>query len=207
MMAWAKPTTITSWSFSRFKTYDQCPLKLKLSAIDKIKEPPSDAMSRGDRIHKLAEAYVKGTLKKLPDELALFPKFFNKMKNLYAKKRDMIVVEETWAFRKDWSRTVWNDWTECWLRVKLDVAWIDGSTVFIVDSKTGKFNPRYGLESYVEQLDLYATAALLIYSDVPGLKVIPALYYLDHEIIYPEPGNEKVYTLTFHGSRKSGNDA
>jgi hypothetical protein len=195
-MAWAKPTTITSWSFSRYKAYDQCPFKLKMSALEKIKEPQSAPMKRGDDIHKLADAFIKGEIKKLPAELSLFQNFFKKMKALYKKRPGLIAIEETWAFRRDWTRTTWNDWAGCWLRVKLDCAYFsDNMTLSVVDHKTGKFSPEYNLEDYMLQLDLYAAAGLIIYADKgPNLRIIPRLHFLDHEIIYPEPGNEKVYT-------------
>lgn len=197
-MAWTKPTTITSWSFSRYAQYKKCPLSAKLSYIDKIQQPQNDAMKRGDAIHKLAEAYIKGTRPaKMPPELGLFPNFFKKMRQLYKKKPTLISVEDTWAFRKDWSRTTWNDWAGCWVRIKLDLAWIDDTTVAIVDHKTGKFSPQYNVEDYMEQLDLYATGALLIYAHLgPNLKVIPALHFLDHEVIYPEPGSDQVKVYT-----------
>lgn len=198
-MAWAKPTTITAWSFSRWKTYDQCPLKCKLENIDKIKEPidPNGPMERGNQIHKLAEAFIKGEGSELPDELGYFPNFFVKMRNLYAKQRANIAVEDTWAFRKDWTITTWNDWAECWLRVKLDCAWLDKTTLNVIDHKTGKYSPQYNLQEYVLQVELYALSALIVHAAVgPKLRVIPRLHFLDHEIIYPEPGSkeEKVYT-------------
>lgn len=193
-MAWAKDTQIKAWSFSRYSTYTKCPLSAKLAYLDKIKQPQSEPMRRGDEIHKMAEAFVKGKIKKLPDELSFFPNFFAKMRKLYKKDPGVVVVEETWTFRRDWTRTVWNDWNGAWLRVKLDCAWMDETTVRIVDFKTGKFSPQYGLDQYLEQVDLYAMAALIVYADVgPELRVIPSLYYLDHEIIFPEPGAEKVY--------------
>ena len=68
-MAFKKPTTITSWSFSRYSVYILCALKAKFAFVDKIKEPGNDAMARGDAIHKQAEAYLKGTLARLPVEL------------------------------------------------------------------------------------------------------------------------------------------
>lgn len=194
-MAWSKPTTITSWSFSRYSQYKKCPLAAKFAFIDKIQQPQNDAMKRGDAIHKMAEAYVKGVTRALPVELKKFTKLFKDLKARLKKRPETITVEETWAFRKDWSRTVWNDWTGCWVRIKLDVAWVDETTVFVNDYKTGKFNPQFGLDDYLEQLELYAAAALIIYADRgPNLKVIPSLHYLDHGITYPPEGEEKVYT-------------
>lgn len=198
-MAWAKPTTITSWSFSRWKDYDQCPLKAKLKYIDKIKEPidPDGAMERGNQIHKLAEAYIKGELAEMPDELAYFPNFFDKMRGMYEKQPAKITIEDTWAFRKDWTITTWNDWNGCELRIKLDCGYIDKFTVNVVDHKTGKYSPQFNLEEYMLQLDLYALGALIVHEAIgPKLRVIPRLHFLDHEIMYPEIGSkeEKIYT-------------
>jgi RecB family exonuclease len=194
-MAWAKDTQIKAWSFSRYSTYKQCPLKAKLLYIDKLKEPGSPAMDRGSAIHKLAENYMKGTIGKLPAELKLFGTFMKKMKALFKKAPDTITVEETWAHRRDWTRTTWDDWNGCWLRVKLDVAHVEDNTVYVTDFKTGKFSPQYNLADYVEQLDLYATAALVVYADRgPSLRIVPRLLYLDHDITYPSVGEEKFYT-------------
>ena len=89
---------ITSWSFSRYSTYKQCPLKLKLSAIDRIREPGNEAMARGEAIHKLAEKYIKGELRALPKELKLFADEFKKLRAQYKKKTNGMVVEDNWAF-------------------------------------------------------------------------------------------------------------
>lgn len=188
-MPWEKQ--ITSWSFSRYSTYVQCPRRARYLYVDKLKEPedPTGPMARGNAIHKLAEGYVKGTGARLPAELTKFGAFFKATRA--ARKRDAaaVVVEDTWAFRKDWSRTTWDDWNGCHLRVKVDLAVHNGDTVTVVDHKTGKYSPQWNLEGYMEQLDLYATAALQIYGDV---RVIPELHFLDHQITYPE--TPKVYS-------------
>ena len=74
---------VTSWSFSRYSTYKQCPLKLKLSAIDRIREPGNEAMARGDAIHKLAEKYIKGEGRSLwPEHRVFWPKKFQHLLSL-----------------------------------------------------------------------------------------------------------------------------
>lgn len=198
-MAWSKPTYFTSWSFSRLQAWRKCPLAAKLQNIDKIKEPAKPAdhpMVRGDRIHKLAEAYVKGTAPaKVPDELKAFADKFRRLRKLRKADPELVPVEETWAFRADWTLTTYDDWDRCWLRVKLDVAEVDDTTVKPYDVKTGKYSPQFNLDDYLQQLDLYATAGLMMYADVgPELKVIPSLLYTDAAIVYPAPGEEKVYT-------------
>ena len=174
---------ITAWSFSRYSTYAQCPRKARYLYIDKLKEPGSPAMERGNEIHKLAERYIKGQVARLPPVLALFRASFSALRKAFKDDRTSIAVEETWAFRRDWTRTTWDDWNGCWLRVKLDVAHVIEGNVVIIDHKTGKFSPSYNLQQYMEQLDLYALASLIVY---PSHSVTPFLRFLDHEIVYPE---------------------
>lgn len=183
---------VTSWSFSRYSTYKVCPLKLKLSAIDRIREPGNEAMARGAAIHTLAEKYIKGEVRSLPPELKLFKDEFKKLRTQYKKKINGMVVEDNWSFTKDWTETQWNNWAECVVRIKLDCAHHqDDETLIITDWKTGKFRPEMN-EEYVEQLELYALAALLLHEHIQQVK--PRLVYLDLGITYPEAGAELVFT-------------
>ena len=142
---------ITSWSYSRYATYEECPAKAKYKFIEKLKEPSAPAMERGNDIHKLAEKFTKGELKKLPPELKLFTEQFKEL------KKSSPVVEESWSFRRDWSQTTWDDWTGCWLRVKVDAACAETNTGYIIDHKTGKQR-----DGYDTQLSLYALSGFLI---------------------------------------------
>jgi len=194
----SKPQQITAWSFSRYSCYKQCPLKAKLQFIDKIKEPPNPAMDRGAKIHDKAEAYIKGTITSLPNELKEFKALFQRLRKQYKKAINGMVVEDTWAFTKDWDETSWNDWIGCWVRIKLDCAEHEEGTddVLIVnDWKTGKFRPEMN-EEYIEQLGLYALAALLLHEHIEVVK--PRLVYLDHGVIYPEEGSDDEKELTFN---------
>lgn len=175
---------ITSWSFSRYITYVQCPLKAKLKFIDKLKEPGSPAMDRGDAIHKMAEAYIKGTLAKLPPELSNFRIEFSMLRKQYKKKINGMVVEDTWAFTKAWDETQWNDWIGCWVRIKLDLAHHETPEAMVItDWKTGKFREE-DTQDYEEQLELYALAALLLHEHVT--EVYPRLGYTDQGFFWPD---------------------
>lgn len=177
-------TQITAWSFSRYSDYQQCPLKAKLKHIDKIREPANEAMERGAKVHDLAEGYIKGTVSRLPPELKQFKETFQRLRKQYKKAINGMVVEETWAFTKDWDETTWNDWVGCWVRIKLDCAEHEDETTLIInDWKTGKYRPEQN-EAYVEQLELYALAALLLHEHVEVVK--PRLVYLDHGVVYPD---------------------
>jgi len=177
---------LKAWSFSRYGDYKLCPLKAKLKHIDRIKEPGSVAMDRGARIHKVAELYIKGaSYARVPLELKMFAEELRWMRRQYKKLQSGIVVEETWAFRVDWTETRWDDWAGCWLRVKLDVAHHeDAETIIVTDWKTGRFRPEYNLVDYEEQMELYALGALLLYDHAMVVK--PRLVYLDEGIIYPD---------------------
>jgi hypothetical protein len=182
---------ITAWSFSRYNTYKQCPLKAKLQYIDKIKEPPSAPMQRGSDIHKIAEDYITLPGRRLvPDDLMMFANLFRKLRKQHKKVKSDMVVESEWAFKKDWTQTGWFD-ADCWLRMKLDVAWHEEAFVMIVnDWKTGKYRPD-NIDSYVEQLELFALGAFLKYPHITLVK--PQLAYLDLGITYPDVEKQDMF--------------
>ena len=187
-----KMKPLTSWSFSRYSDYKKCPYFFKLKHLMGMKEPGSPAMQRGTDIHTLAENYTTGALKgPMPEELQLFSEEFVSL-----KKQKVKFVEESWTWTKDFQgETEWNDWSNAWLRVKLDVAYKNTqyNALVIIDHKTGKFDT-YKLESYTEQLELYGLAGLLKFPDVDV--VSPRLWYLDAGRIYPNADDEPELEFT-----------
>lgn len=177
---------VTAWSFSRYTDYTQCPQRFKFKHIDRMKEPGSAAMDRGTAIHTMAEQYVKGEIAKLPAELVAFKDEFAKLRKMYKAKKFPMIVEDNWAFTREWEETEWDNWAECWVRIKLDLAYyVDGKNLKVTDYKTGKMNDFKSAE-YMEQLELYALAALLM-SNVPDVTVWPEIMYLDHGVVYSGP--------------------
>lgn len=160
---------VTAWSISRLNTYTQCPLKFKLTAIDKLKEPGSAAMDRGAAIHKEAEVYLKGSDPVVPANLSLMAAEFIEIRDLGAK------AELEVTFTKDWGITGWFD-ADAWCRIKIDAMVLDKDTIRIIDFKTGKFRPNDN-EAYEAQLELYALTALVLYPDVKH--VSGELWFLD----------------------------
>lgn len=156
---------IAAWSFSRWNTYEQCPLKAKFLYIDKLKEPDNPAQARGSAIHKMAENFVLGLSKELPDELGFFKTEFRKMRKLTAQ------VELSWAFTSNWTPTGWFD-KSAWCRVKLDALVAMKARHVLVDYKTGR---QY--EEHKDQLGLYALGGFCM---LPKVKEIEAQdWYLD----------------------------
>lgn len=173
---------LTAWSYSRYATYQTCPLKLKLSAIDRIQEPKGPALVRGSDVHKLAETYLRGNLRAVPAELKMFADVFKGLRKVVMTDPDA-QVEGEWAFRADWTRTRWDDWDGCRVRAKVDLVHSEGDVIVVTDWKTGKFRED-SVAEYAEQLELYALAALLVYAGRPNLTVHPRLMYVDSGIIH-----------------------
>lgn len=180
---------LVSWSFSRWSDYRKCPALFCYKHLQKLKEPPNPAMERGSAIHKLAEEYTLGRLKKLPKELELFKDEFAEL-----KKQKIKFVEESWSFRKDWTLTEYDDWNHCWLRVKTDAAYVHPkhNVLVVIDHKTGKPRPEK-TEEYELQLELYGLAGL---EQQPEIDLVsPRLWYLDVGEIYPNPEEREIEYL------------
>lgn len=196
-MSFPKPKNITSWSFSRYTTYRECPARARYKFIDKLQEPSNEYMERGTRIHAEAEGFIKGLIKTLPNDLKPVAAIVKACKELFKKRKNEAdaVCEDTWAFTKDWAQTKWDDWKNCMTRIKLDFAHVevrDGKRILIItDWKSGKFRERKN-EEYVEQLELYALAGLILYPDVD--LIWPRLVYTDQNLTYPKEEGEIEYT-------------
>lgn len=171
-----------SWSFSRYDDWRKCPLKAKLKHLDKVQEPKAEAMQRGIDIHNMAENYIKGKLRTLPPELKPLKDEFKKLRDLYKKRGSGMIVEDNWAFTKEWTETAWDNWTHCWVRIKLDCAHlVTDSRMVVTDWKSGKPND-YKVREYMEQLELYALAALLLHDWLE--EVAPRLAFTDHGVFF-----------------------
>lgn len=158
---------VKSWSYSAYSLYDQCPAKYKYLKIDKLPEPRSEALIRGDLIHKEIEAYLTGVVVEIPESAKNFADLLPSLKAIDP------YVEQSWGFDSKWKNARWNDWKNCWLRVKTDVCIVyPDDTGEIIDHKTGK---KYGENK--EQLDLFALAAMHRHPEVKNWTL--RLWYLD----------------------------
>jgi CRISPR/Cas system-associated exonuclease Cas4 (RecB family) len=172
---------ITQWSYSRFRDWKQCPAKAAFKYIDKLEEPGSEAMERGNRVHKELEQHLLGKLKRFSAEVG--PHFLKELDKL--RKVKGLLVEEQWAFTVDWVMTEWFA-KDVWLRVKMDVAWQDKDTAEGIDHKTGKFRPG----EYDDQMFQYCIALLLAFPKAKKARV--RLWFHDNGMT-----DQKVLTRPF----------
>lgn len=177
---------VKAWSYSAWAAHTGCPYKFAaergLGGHTKDKGPPSDAMDRGNRVHKAGELYVLAHNPAAPPPPE-FKRFDKQMRELAAMPKDCVVVEQQWGFTKEWRAAGWFGPT-VYFRNKLDVGAVyeDGSAD-VVDHKTGKIYPENA-----DQRELNAVAFFRRYPHVEKLN--SWMWYLDHKGPDPERGEE-----------------
>lgn len=162
---------LTAWSYSRYDTWLLCPFKFKCKFIDKLPDPGSAAMDRGDRVHKGLAAYIMGQ-GTLPSEVK-----FPFQQQLYAELRAIPdtdkVVEQQWAFDRNWNPVGWFD-RVAWFRSVLDAGVVyEDLAVEACDHKTGKRHEG----SNDEQMETQAIAVFAQFK--PAVHVTTRLIYID----------------------------
>lgn len=147
--------TLTSWSYSVYTSYMKCPLSVCFEKIKRIRmvEPPNPAFEKGNAIHKFAEDYISGKLKAAP----ILPELNSVKERLGKYRKAKAKVEQDWAFTKSFLPTQWNNWADCWLRIKVDVCHEEKQPplVQITDWKSGRV-----YEEHKQQRSLYALGGL-----------------------------------------------
>lgn len=153
--------SLLPWSYSKLSTYEKCPRQAKYRYVDKLPEPKSRHLERGNEAHARMETWMRAGAKPdaAPDEARKFIGYVSE------RLPDAIIVEEMWGHAKDWSPTTGKPW----MRVKMDVVFPSSSV--IVDWKTGK---KY--DSHRDQGLVYAVTYLMRYNDP---KVLVEFAYLD----------------------------
>jgi hypothetical protein len=186
---------IVAWSISRYNEYQKCPFLFACNNIWKVPNfaPKSAALENGARVHDVAKDYLMGLQPKMPKELKIQAPLVKALAAKRKKDPASVIVEEQWGFTKKWARIDYYDWTNCFLRVKVDAAERTGDLIEINDWKTGKFRDGDKAQ-YEEQLHLYGVTTLATYADQPNLKVRARLVYLDTDVIYPPPIYQHEYT-------------
>lgn len=174
---------IPQWSYSRLKTFEQCPYRLWLKAGEKRDTSHVDmsAADRGTMIHNEAEKFVDGT-GDFTKHLVKFADYFKDLKLKY--EAGTVVLEEEWGFDHEWQPCGY--WDEnVWCRMKLDnfIIKTQGEAEAVItgtatDYKSGK---KFGNEvAHNQQGQLYVLGSFFRY---PTLEVCEVDFkYLDHGI-------------------------
>jgi len=166
-------------SFSRASDYEKCPLFFKYRHIDKIPDPRPEIpglehpLDRGSRLHDLAERYVDGRLRRLPEELMDFKERFDKLKTLYG--RGIVSLEEKLAFNVAWQPVEYFDKQVIYRMIADFVIRPNAEQIVIGDLKSGA---KDGNEiKHHDQCMEYATGYALTEPEVQEFTL--QLWYLD----------------------------
>jgi RecB family exonuclease len=180
-------TPLTAWSYSRLSAYEKCALQARFKYIDKLPEPPSEALERGAEVHDTLAQYLRGDL---PLENPYGPStipgwtYFSKLLNDLRALEPQ--VEQQWGFSRAWEPVGWFG-KDTWFRSVLDVSLVYADDTFdVVDHKTGK---PYAADTE-KQAELYAISMVRRY---------PALTHGTVRFWYLDPaqkGAEAVYRFS-----------
>ena len=131
-------------SFSSVSKFETCPRQFEDRYILKNKEPLSEAMAWGTRVHTALEERVVGKLAELPEGMtqmgwAIAPA-------VKAKEQGWLVLTEHKIALDRQMQPVTFDSSKAWLRSILDVLMISNGHGFVSDYKTGKRRTSWQLE-------------------------------------------------------------
>lgn len=166
---------VPAWSYSRLKSFEECPYKVYISSVKKIQEPQGEAAARGEAVHKDGELFIIGKTENLTKDYAHFDADMRRAKQMFANGK--AEVEGEWGFTIDWQPTGWMA-GDCWARIKLDLLAFESETsALVVDFKTGK---KIGNEiAHKQQGLLYAIGTFMRFPDIEF--VTCEFWYLDQK--------------------------
>jgi len=149
-----------SWSYSRLTAFETCPKQFYHKAVAKdVVEPISEHLTWGNTVHKTFEDYINGDLSQVPSWFEQWLPVVQRIKGRSASVGWDTRAEVEIVLNKDLERVGWWD-DDAWLRSKLDVLSVRGSTALVFDWKTGKRRVS------VDQMDLFAFAVFTVFPEV-----------------------------------------
>jgi uncharacterized protein Usg len=127
--------TTFSWSYSRLKNFESCPLKYKTVDIDKLHVEKSQELDRGGQLHEaMYQRVANGT--KLPVPYSYMERWAKRL------TMDLHPMQETYcelklALNDDYQPTAFMG-HDVWCRARIDYLKIIPRQAHVVDYKTGK---------------------------------------------------------------------
>jgi len=167
--------SITPWSFSKIKSFEQCPKKFyHLKVAKDYKEPETEAMLYGTAVHEAAEEYIRDG-KPLPPE---YDYIKAPLDSLNMKQGNKLCEYEMGLTADLEPCGFWDD--DCWYRGIADLVILDeeNKTAWVIDYKTGK-NTRYADKGQLELM------ALCVFKHFPDVETVRGglLFVVCNELI------------------------
>lgn len=153
-----------SWSFSKKKTFDQCPRRHNEVELLKRWHEESEALTWGNRVHECLANALSGKAP-LPPEMLHWQKWVQRFTPTDDQE---LLVEQQWAITRDFQPCEWFG-PKAWFRGKGDAVILDGPTAIVIDWKTGKS------EHAIDSVQL-ALMAQCIFCFHPEVRVVATAY-------------------------------
>ena len=169
-----------TWSYSSLALYKQCPKKyFHLRVAKDFKEPETEALSYGTKVHEAAEFYIRDG-KPIPPEFSYMQGLLDRLNNLPGEK----LCEYKMGLSRDLSPVGFFD-KDVWWRGIADLVVLDNDRAFLVDYKTGK-SARYADTKQLEIL------SLALFKHFPQLKKVKAglLFVVAQDFVKVDYGNQ-----------------
>ena len=152
--------SVAPWSFSRLKSFEQCPKQFYHMKIAKdYTESETEAMRYGTEAHLVAEEYIRDG-KPVPDKFAYMKDVLEALNRRRGNKTTEIKMGLTVDLEPCKFRA-----KDVWWRGIADLVITDGSTAWIVDYKTGK-SAKYADKG---QLELMALATFKFFPEIKSI--------------------------------------
>ena len=153
--------SVSPWSFSKIKAFEQCPKQFYHMKIAKdYIEKETEAMLYGTLFHEAAENFVKNDTP-IPEKFKYAEAALTSLKNKPGKK----LCEYKLGLTEDLEPCGFFD-ENVWFRGIADLIILDGDTAWVVDYKTGK-SARYADKG---QLELMALATFKHFPEIKKVK-------------------------------------
>ena len=152
--------SVAPWSFSRLKSFEQCPKQFYHMKIAKdYTESETEAMRYGTEAHLVAEEFIRDG-KPVPAKFAYMKDVLEALNRRRGNKTTEIKMGLTVDLEPCKFRA-----KDVWWRGIADLVITDGSTAWIVDYKTGK-SAKYADKG---QLELMALATFKFFPDIKSI--------------------------------------
>ena len=152
--------SVAPWSFSRLKSFEQCPKQFYHMKIAKdYTEGETEAMRYGTEAHLVAEEFIRDG-KPVPVKFAYMKDVLEALNRRRGNKITEIKMGLTQELEPCGFRA-----KDVWWRGIADLVITDGSTAWIVDYKTGK-SAKYADKG---QLELMALATFKFFPDIKSI--------------------------------------
>lgn len=166
-----------TWTYSKLANFEDCPRRHFECDIERRykEDDNNENLQWGNYVHDELAKACKGA--PLPDELGPYQKWVDRVRRWAARPNGSVMVEQKMGYTDQFQPASWQA-PAVWVRLKVDVAYVEGPVAVILDWKTGRIKE--------EPIQLGVTAQG-IFSKYPDVQLVASEYvWLKEDATTPE---------------------